>query len=72
MVANPEIESSARRGALRVPSRNLFQGFWRSVPGSGFHSHLQNPFSVHGPHWATELLAILSRIPNPGAYSLPD
>jgi len=33
---------------------------------------LQNPASVHDPHWATELFAILSRIANPGAYPLPD
>jgi hypothetical protein len=29
---------------------------------------LQNPLSVHGPHWATEFLATLSRIANPRAY----
>jgi hypothetical protein len=33
---------------------------------------LQNPVPVHDPHWATELLAILSRIPNPGTHPLPD
>jgi hypothetical protein len=32
---------------------------------------LQNPASVHGPHWATQLLAIRSRIANPRAHPFP-
>jgi len=36
-----------------------------------FGSHLQNAAPVHGPHWASQLLPIRSRIPNPGSHALP-
>ena len=37
-----------------------------------FRSHVKNPVAVYSARRATQLLAILSRIPNPGAYTLPD
>ena len=55
--------------AMRLPDPqilgNLFQGL-------ALRSHLQNPVPVHSPHWATELLAVRSRTPNPSTNPLPN
>jgi hypothetical protein len=34
-------------------------------------SHAKNPVAVYSARRATQLLAILSRIPNPGSYPFP-
>jgi hypothetical protein len=60
------------RGDEPCPHRPIAnpQVFGDLFQALAFCIHSQNQVAVYGSHWGTALLALRSRIPNPGSYPL--